>query len=759
MQRPRPFAPWPRHVAQLGLLAGLALALANGAPTTVDAAPMPCQKEQGCTFKKPLFAFLLDYSSSMNEVMDGVDKTRWQAANAAISQAIAFDNGYIAEHFILALIRYGHDPDPKVPGSTIPTDTSGLVDGQKLDVPWYDPDIPQKPYLECNNGDAILAALAATDPPSGGETVGIGGWTRGALEFTADYIATTRADHPEDMGQRPAVVMLLMDGPWQNPQGNLNFAPPTENPNPSAAALFTEQGVPTYVVAFGTALDEKYPDDLALAGGTTAALHAATPTALGDALEAVIVDIQTDVVLPACAPGVPRIMLLLDASSSMLNINGGTQHAPPAMGGWDQIRDALAGDASMFDLVLDNNNEVEDLVHVGLAVFGHNSPEEQKLVVQYGPCRKQNIAWALDPATACHLPGCDDPYGGPPITWTFLDGSVEDPPAFADKTLSHMPKCDFNAQNPNACLGSGTFTHLGLNLIHDNLLTHRAECSKPAALFPCNDATQFLNILITDGKYNSTDAQVQLPLTAMLTAGVTTRVIGFGDAVDKAQLAQMADWGSGNLLDHHPAPNQDQLEVALKTILESLAYDPCCAADDCVGPPDPNSDDEGDPMPSETTSTSSETTADSTTAPTTTTGPSTTTAASATTTDSTTEPVPSTTTSVTTPTTDPTTTSDPTTPVPTSTPEPTTVPATTDTSSNTGPDESALVDHGCACDTRDPPTPLAPLLTLALLGLTRRRPRLPSPRSRATRPAAACRDCARSAPPPPAHRAPRSTSP
>lgn len=730
MQRPRPFAPWPRHVAQLGLLAGLALALANGAPTTVDAAPMPCQKEQGCTFKKPLFAFLLDYSSSMNELMDGVDKTRWQAANAAISQAIAFDNGYIAEHFILALIRYGHDPDPNVPGTKIATDTSGLVDGQKLDVPWYDPDVPQKPYLECNNGDAILAALAATDPPSGGETVGIGGWTRGALEFTADYIATTRADHPEDMGQRPAVVMLLMDGPWQNPQGNLNFAPPNQNPNPSAAALFTELGVPTYVVAFGTALDETYPDDLALAGGTTAALHAADPTALGHALEAVIVDIQTDVVLPVCAPGVPRIMVLLDASSSMLNLQGSPEHAPPGQGAWDQIRDALSGFNSAFDIVFPNNQKLENVIQLGLAVFGHNNPEEQKLVVQYGPCRKQNIAWALDPTTSCVAPGCVDPYDGPPITWTFLDGSIEDPPNFADKTLSHMPKCDFAEQNPNACLGSGTFTHLGLNLIHDNLLVHRAECSKPAALFPCNDATQFLNILITDGKYNSTDAQVELPLTAMFNAGVTTHVFGFGDAVDNTQLAKMADWGSGNTLDHHPAPNQDQLSFALETLLLGLPIDPCCAFNDCVGPPDPNSDDEGDPIPSETTSTSSSTTADSTTDLTTTTGPSTTTAASATTTAPTTEPLPSTTTSVTTttPTTDPTTTTtDPTTPVPTSTPEPTTVPSTTDTSSTTGPDESALVDHGCACDTRDPPTPLAPLLTLALVGLTRRRPRLTPP--------------------------------
>ena len=748
MQRPRPLAPWPRHVAQLGLLAGLALALANGAPTTVDAAPMPCQEEASCSFKKPLFAFILDYSSSMNEPMDA-NQTRWQAANTAISQAIDFDNGYIAEHFILALIRFGHDPDPNVPGTKIATDTSGLVDGQKLDVPWYDPDDPQKPYRECSNGDAIVAALAATDPPSGGNKIGIGSWTRGALDFTANYIATTKADHPQDMGQRPTVLMLLTDGPWQSPQGNQNLGPANQSPNPSAAALFTQQGIPTYVVAFGDAFEKAFANDLALAGGTATAFDAESPQALIDGLKTGIIDIQTDVVTPACAPGVPRIMVLLDASSSMLNINGGTQHAPPGMGGWDQIREALAGSNSMFDVILGNNNKAEDQIHVGLAVFGHNNPGEQKLVVQYGSCRKNNIAWALDPATSCEAPGCLDPYGGPPITWTFLDGSME-PPAFADKTLSHMPRCDFNAQIPNACVGSGTFTHLGLNLVHDNITTHRLECSKPAAVFPCNDATLFLNILITDGKYNSTDAQVQLPLAAMLTAGVTTHVIGFGPAVDQPQLAQMADWGSGALLDHYHAQNQDQLELVLKAILEGIAYDPCCTTNLCLMPdPDPNSEVEGDPIPSETTSTSSSTTADTTTAPPTTTG--------ATTTDSTTSPVPSTTTSVTTTTTTTDATTDPTTPVPTSTPQPTTPIA--DTSSNTGPDESAPSDRGCACDTRDPPSPLAPLLTLALVGLTRRRPRLPSPRSRAARPAAACRDCARSAPPPPARRAPRSTSP
>ncbi len=74
----------------------------------------------------------------MNDLLDA-NTTHWQAAVDAITQAVNFDNGYIAENFILGLIRFGHDPDPNLAGTTIPSDSSGLVDGQKLDVGWYDP--------------------------------------------------------------------------------------------------------------------------------------------------------------------------------------------------------------------------------------------------------------------------------------------------------------------------------------------------------------------------------------------------------------------------------------------------------------------------------------------------------------------------------------------------------------------------------------------------------------------------------------------
>ncbi len=269
----------------------------------------------------------------------------------------------------------------------------------------------------------------------------------------------------------------------------------------------------------------------------------------------------------ACPAGLPRVMVLLDASSSMLNFNGNTQHAPPGFGAWDQVRDALAGVDSIFALEQDGE-PLRDRALVGLAVFGHDDPNEARLLVPYGPCHADNFAWALDPHTACEPPGCTDPYHLPPISWTFKDGSLEDPPGFATKTLNHMPRCDPAGQMLAACGGSATFLHRGLDLVLANLVEHQATC--PGAELECTDATQFINILIVDGKYNSSDAQVQAPLTAMFAAGVTTHVIGHGDAIDAAQLAKLADWGSGGQLGPHISVNQSKLETALALILATL---------------------------------------------------------------------------------------------------------------------------------------------------------------------------------------------
>jgi|GEM_PF-943420 len=740
---------WKRIGVQAGLLAGIGLAFVGGTePPTVEAAPDPCQLEGNCTFKKPLFGIILDNSSSMNELFDA-DSTRWEGAVEALNQAIAFDNGYIAENFILGLVRFGHDPAPQMPGTKIPADSSGLIDGQKLDVPWYDDADPDKKYIECTNGDAIIAALNAVGPPSGGNKTGIGTWTKGAMDFAAAYIAKTKVDHPADMNKRAAILMVITDGDWTDPTGTMKLMPATQDPKITAGALWMEQEIPTYVVAIGDANGKAFADQLAMAGGTGMAIDAVNPQALIDALKAVIVKIQKDVVSPICTPGLPRIMVLLDASSSMLNINGGMTHAPPGQGGWDQARDALAGDNSLFDVILNNNNPVENLVHLGLAVFGHNAPAEEKLIVQYGPCRKDNFEWALDPLTSCEAPGCTDAYGKPKITWTFKDGSLVDP-MFDDKTLSHMPKCDLSAQLPNACIGSGTYTHLGLNLVRNNIDTYKAECSMMGAEQPCNDQTEFINILVTDGVYQmGTDAQVQAPLEAMYMDGITTYVIGFGDLLEtnaaKLLLNKMADWGSGNTEDYYDANNQDQLETSLKTILEQLTFDECCSFNNCSQNPEPTTNEPDpeivDPPDTTTGETDTDPGTSSTSGDDTTGGQVTATTTTASeTTDGTTDP---TVTTDGTTTADPTGDTDPTTTAPTTTastdPDPTTGNPTQTTQTTPGGEESGDesgssgttvgVDdgEGCGCttDTAEGKTRglLGTLLAFGLAGFMRRRRR------------------------------------
>lgn len=262
----------------------------------------------------------------------------------------------------------------------------------------------------------------------------------------------------------------------------------------------------------------------------------------------------------ACPAGLPRVMILLDASSSMINL--------PAPRRWDQARGALAGDMSMFDLVFAMQPfSIQALA--GLSVFGSNA-DEARLLLQYGACHQPNIAWALDPQSSCLAPGCADPDAPPPIKWTSQDGAQIDPPGFSETTLSHMPRCDFSAQMPQLCIGSKRFLHLGLDQVRSNLMTYKASC-KQAAL-PCTAQTQFLNVLITDGKFDSTDAQVQPLLEQLFASGVTTHVIGLGPGVDPIQLAKLADWGSGKLQTAHLAADQAELTAQLEQVLGMIEF-------------------------------------------------------------------------------------------------------------------------------------------------------------------------------------------
>ncbi len=607
MKRLALFGSWKRLGIQLGLLGGVGLAFVGGTEKPATAGGQ-CPSEDDCSFKKPNFMIIMDYSSSMHADFGG-NQTRWEAAVEAVQNLVTAQNGYFDDNMHMALMRFGHDPSPNSSGTTIPGDTSGIVDGQSLDVHWYDPNNgPDYPYYECN-GQAIVDFLDNVPPPlcNGNPCSGIGTWTQGALQYARDIIAQTRTDHPNDapnLDNRFYGILLLTDGLWTSPQGTTQLGPASADPVPVAGDLYGTDGVPVYVVAIGEAQGQQFADDLAAAGGTTEAIEAGQGQLI-PALQSVVEDIQNSVIIPECTSGLPRVMIVLDASSSMLNVNG----VAGQMGstGWDQARAALAGANSIFDVEVQFPNNanipVEDLIHLGLTTFG--SEGEEQVLVNYGPCMKDNFDWALDPNTSCGN-GCNDPWGGPPITWTFVGPGDPGYPGFDAPTHSRMPACQPGAIF-GGCYGSGTFTHRGLGLASTNAQDYRAN---PPPLYPIDQNTVFANILITDGAYQgySTNAQVSSVLTQLYgTHDTTTYVIGLGDGIAVPELQNMACWGSGGTgtpcnggtFPHYDANNQQDLEQALADIIENLSFDPCCNFNDCSVTPEPTTS-EPDPVPPQT---------------------------------------------------------------------------------------------------------------------------------------------------------------
>lgn len=583
-------------IGQLGLLTGVGLAFAVGGPgEPAQAEGQNCGEENPCAVKKPAVLLMVDYSTSMSAIWDVENQlTRWEVTVAAL-QAATQPGSFLGENTQLALMRFGHDPEPGVPGTTIDLDPSGLVDGQKLEVAWLDEN--DDTWLDCS-AEAVVESLAATPAPP---EFGIGTWTKGALDRAQAEVAATRALVPDLPGEqvRSYVAVVLTDGLWTGADGTTALAPADQDPAITATALLDEAEVPTYVITIdGDAQVEEAADALAFAGGTGAAFHGETPGLLDGAIYGLNQELLHDHALPGCSRQHPRVMVLLDASSSTLNDFGGT--VPGTMGetAWDEIRAGLTAPDSLFDV--DEGLAPQDMLHVGLTIFGHDdAPEEQRVLASYGPCMRDNLAWALDPEVSCVEPGCDDPWGGPTIAWTYQDGSAG-PPGFDLQTNSHMPRCEGPA---DFCWGSGTFTHRGLETVRLHQIDYAAASQTDDALYPTAPDTPYINILITDGMYSgySSDAQVQSELEAMFNAGITTYVIGYGDLFGfpdaVAQVEQMADWGSGGANDAHLAQNQVQLEDALYDTLGPLEFDPCCALLDCSENPEPTTE-EPDPGPS-----------------------------------------------------------------------------------------------------------------------------------------------------------------
>ncbi|MCA9691403.1 MAG: hypothetical protein KC636_17500, partial [Myxococcales bacterium] len=623
-------------LAQLLALAGLggAFALGGVEPPAALAAPA-CAAEDQCTFKRPVLMFILDYSTSMNAPL-GEGLSRWEAAVASVQSLVAADNSFVASNMLVGLLRFGHDPDPEAPGTAIPGDASGLVDGQAVDVVWFD---EQHAYKPCD-GAALIDALAAAPAPLDGASEGIGTWTDGALQRSRALLVESLASHPEDapsQDDRRYLQLVLTDGEWTDPDGVGQS--PAHDPAATAAALWDDgvgdpddpTHVLTYVVYFGElqGAGEAAAGQLAAAGGSGEALLAADPQALTVAIHDVIAEIQDSVSTPDCTAGLPRIMVLVDASSSMLN-DGESGVALPGLSGWDQARFAIAGDPSgqnlsLFERELEPGVTVADYVHVGLAVFGTDEPAEERILFQYGPCRQDNAYWAMAPevshgdcpkidytpllyapATPIRslIDACDLPWKGPPILWSSpsvvagAPGPEDDPPGpgFDDETHAHMPRCDLTADfELPICVGSGTFTHRGLELIRANQEAYHLDAVGKGE---ANDDTQYVNILITDGQYAgfSTDYQVSSQLKAMAEDGIRTFVVAFGSGLQSSeaqlQLLQMAQWGDTEK--PYYADSQVQLETVLADIVLALDFDPCCQFNDCSENPEPTG---GDPDP------------------------------------------------------------------------------------------------------------------------------------------------------------------
>ena len=292
-----------------------------------------------------------------------------------------------------------------------------------------------------------------------------------------------------------------------------------------------------------------------------------------------------------CSGGPARIMLIVDASSDALNVAG--EAGGEGLTAWDMIREVVAGDGdTLYDAPVEPSGPVASQVtHFGLAVFGSDTPDpgEAEILVDYAPCSEPRVEWALDPRSSCLEPGCTDPWGGPPITWTFQDGSQIDPPGFAERTMSHMPRCDGDGM---ACEGSGRFVELAI----EQVTSHRSAYAS-ATPYVEDATTRYVNVLVITGPYDGTDDDVRIALEDAFDAGITTYVVAYGEAADpptpefQDQLIAMADAGSGNTIGHLEAQDPELLASALRIIVDGLDL-PCCATIDCshVGGADSGAD-------------------------------------------------------------------------------------------------------------------------------------------------------------------------
>jgi len=587
---------------RLSFFSALSLAWA----TSVAAQPV-CEGERACSFKKPNIMLLLDYSSSMTGYEGApaffpagqTTTTRWGAELDAAGFILRYREGFFADNARIGLTRFAGDPDPRRPATTITTDKSFplITDGFAIDVPF---DGSQGDYLECKGSGvgASLEVLRGTPPPPAVLRPDFSGialtWTRGALQSASALIERTRSSHLGEPGEdkREYQIVLMTDGDWTCPDtiGQNCDA----NPAPEAARL-RAAGVPVHVIAFGDAVQQPSLNEIALQGGTGSSIDATSPQGIIDAFSSVLDRIRDGVIVPTCTQKLARVMVTMDASTSMIATN------EPGRSKWDKARFALSGnpaaprpaDPGYVESVLERKLQIggrevaiEDVAHFGMVAFA--GKDEQKLIVNLGPCMRDNLAWAMDPATSCKAPGCSDPYAGYPTTWTFQNSDHDHSPPFVRTTQSYMPACH-QTPGSNSCVGQTptTFTGQGLEYAQRVISAYK----KSPAPFALDAATPFVNVLITDGQTSEGSSSVEAALRALVADGIATYVIGFGSAgeLDRAELDRYAGWGNTKtaIVIDPEQRGAAALADALAGVVAGLGLSSCCVLNHCASEPEP----------------------------------------------------------------------------------------------------------------------------------------------------------------------------
>jgi cysteine-rich repeat protein len=580
-------------------------------PAQAQPQPQPqpsCEGESQCSFKKPNILLVLDYSSSMSGSETApayfppgqTMMTRWGAELEATRWILHYGGGFFANNARIGLTRFAHDPDLTMPGTTVRTDRSfpAITDGFAIDVPF---DGSQGQYLECKGSgvEAAIEVLRSTPPPPTGMRVDANTlmltWTRGALQSAHALIDRTRKNHAAEPGEdsRDYEVVLMTDGDWTCP--TMVGQNCKEDPAPEAALLRRDR-IPVHVIAFGDAAMQPSLSEVALQGGTGTSIDATSPQGIVDAFSTVLDGIRNSVIVPTCTRKLARVLITMDASTSMIAGNA------PGQTKWDKARFALTGnpaaplpgDPGYVEPLLRRKLQVggrevaiEDVVHMGMVAFA--SAEQQVLMANFGPCMRDNFAWAMDPLTSCEAPGCRDPYAGSPLSWTFKNSDTDRRPRFVRTTHSYMPACN-STPGSKSCAGQvpTTFTGQGLEFARNVI----ADYKRNPAPFTIDDRTRFVNVLITDGQTSDGSSDVHSALAALLADGVDTYVIGFGSGneLDRPQLEQYASWGNTKaaiVVDPAQASGANALADALAGIVQGLGLDSCCVLNDCAAEPEP----------------------------------------------------------------------------------------------------------------------------------------------------------------------------